>query len=181
MADTKTKTARYISKYRNLTIAVKSSYYKVVEDKRVLVEGKRVVFTEGFFETQDEALMAELESRADFGTAFVRIPENKSVDQMRDAMKTISEKDKLIAEQAAEIERLKLGQAEKGDGSDTSSAGAEDDLDEMNRAGLVQVAETLGLPPESYKVGTKNDAIKEAIRAKRAEVAADGGTGTFDE
>lgn len=180
MATEKTKTARYISKYRNLTIAVKSSYYKVVEDKRVLVEGKRVIFTEGFFETQDEGLMQELEQRADFGTAFVRIPENKSVDQMRDAMKTISEKDKLIAEQAAEIERLKLGQAEKGDGSDTAS-GAGDDLDEMNRAGLVQVAETLGLPPESYKVGTKNDVIKEAIRAKRAEVAASGGQGTFEE
>ena len=180
MATEKTKTARYISKYRNLTIAVKSSYYKVVEDKRVLVEGKRVVFTDGFFETQDEALMQELEQRADFGTAFVRIPDNKSVDQMRDAMKTISEKDRIIAEQAAEIERLKLGKDETGGDADTGS-GTEDDLDTMNRAGLVQVAETLGLPPESYKVGTKNDAIKAAIRAKRAEVAADGGTGTFDE
>jgi len=171
------KTARYISKYRNLTIAVKSAYYKTVEDKRILVDGKRVNFTEGFFETNDENLVKELESRADFGTAFVRIPENKTVDQMREKMKAVDEKERELAAREAELDarEKKIKAAEEGGDLEDGNA----DLEEMNRKELVETAEALGLPPETWKVGTKNVDIAEAIKAKRAETADE--AGSFDE
>lgn len=174
MADSTPKTARYISKYRNLTIAVKSSYYKVVEDKRVLVEGKRVIFTEGFFETNDEALIKELEQRPDFGPggSFILIPENKTTDQMREAMKTIDDKDREIAALKAENEALRLKDSEVGNTKTVEPSDTTDDLAGMKRDELVATAEKLGLAPETYKVGVKNEDIKDLIRKARLDDAA---------
>lgn len=174
MADTKPKTARYFSKYRNLTIVVKSAYYKIVEDKRVLVEGNRVAFTDGAFETTDENLIKELEAREDFGNggAFIRIPENQTTDQMRDAAKIISDKDLEIAKLKAENEALRLKDSEAGNTTTSTTSNSTDDLADLKRDDLVAIAVTLGLEPETYKVGVKNEAIKEAIRARRVDEAA---------
>lgn len=174
MATDTPKTARYISKYRNLTIAVKSAYYKVVEDKRVLVDGKRVLFTEGFFETTDEALIAELEQRPDFGTAFVRIPENKTVDQMREKMKAVDEKERELATREAELDarEKKIKAAEEGgrvDGDEDKNP--QEVTADMKRADLEDIARAEGVTDEEVDGASNKQALVDVITANRAKTA----------
>lgn len=172
MATETPKTARYFSgKYRNLTIAVKSAYYKVIEDKKVLVDGKRVVFVDGYFETNDENLISELEMRSDFNKVFSRIPENKTVDQLRAASKVISEKDKEIAALKAENEALKLGK-EEGGGTEPMKKSDIAPVDEsMKRDDLEAIAEGEGLTADEIEAATNKAQLVEAIEANRAKNA----------
>lgn len=177
MATDTPKTARYISKYRNLTIAVKSAYYKVVEDKRVLVDGKRVLFTEGFFETTDEALIAELEQRPDFGTAFVRIPENKTVDQMREKMKAVDEKERELKAREEELDarEKKIKAAEEGgrvdDDGPAGAEGAPEVTADMKRADLEDIARAEGVTDEEVDAANNKAALVDVITANRAKTA----------
>jgi hypothetical protein len=169
MANETPKTARYFSgKYRNLTIAVKSAYYKVIEDKKVLVDGKRVVFIDGYFETNDENLVSELEARPDFNKVFSRIPENKTVDQLRDSAKVISEKDREIAALKAENEKLKLGKEEGGSTEPLKKEVTPVD-ETMKRADLEAIAEGEGLTADEIEAASNKAELVAAIEANRAK------------
>ena len=144
------------------------------DGKKELVPGHRVVFQQGFFETSEPELIDLLEKRADFGTAFVRVPENKTTEQMHAAMKSSEEKDKEIARLKAELDTANKKLSDQEGGAETTGA---DDLEGMQRPKLIEVAEGLGLPPETWKVGTKNEDIKVAIREARAK----GGDASFEE
>lgn len=181
MAEAKTKTARYISKYRNLTIAVKSAYYKIVEDKRVLVDGKRVIFQDGFFETTDTGLMQELEQRPDFGTAFVRIPENQTVDQMREKMRAVDEKERELKEREAALDarEKRIKEQEEGGSADSDAPVAVNA--DMKRDELEGIAQAEGVPAEEIDAAANKAALVELIEANRKTKAEAGAEGTFDE
>jgi predicted transcriptional regulator len=181
MAEAKTKTARYISKYRNLTIAVKSAYYKIVEDKRVLVDGKRVLFQDGFFETTDADLMKELEQRPDFGTAFVRIPENQTVDQMREKMRAVDEKERELKEREAELDAREKRIKAQEEGSDAGSDGPVAVSEGMKRDELEGIAQAEGVPAEQIDAAANKAALVDLIEANRKTKSEAADKGTFEE
>jgi len=168
MTDTKKPVmARYISGSFKLSLGIKSAYYKEVDGKREIIPGHRVNFEEGMFSTDSEELQAILEKRPEFGTLFIRIPDSESEQETRERMKPITEKEKELKQREAEIERReKLLNDKEGGRTDTSDG---DSLDGMKRDDLVTIAKEMGISPELFRVGIKNEDIKTLILKAREE------------
>lgn len=184
MTEKKAITARYISKYLELGIVRKASYYKEVDGRVVPVLGEKVKFHQGVFETSDPEIMAFLEARPEFGNIFIRVPDNVDAIVHRDEkFKDLDTREKELAEREAEIARKEalLNASEEGartpeNAKDNGAQGeAGDGLEDLNKAGLLEVAEKEGVEDwEAFKrPGVSLDSIREAIRAKRASAPAD--------
>ncbi len=100
MTETKTKEVTFISRSPNQTVTVEPEWVKRSETGRVTehIEGKRVVFEDGRFTTDDPALIDYLRSRPGFGapaapSGFMEIP---------------GEPEPTLAEQTAAISRALL-------------------------------------------------------------------------
>lgn len=180
MANTKApETAKYVSKYRNLTIAIRSSFYKTNADdgKRELVQGLRVVFRDGFFETNEAELIEKLEARPDFKTAFLRVPKNKTTDEMREQMRSLDEKERELKDREADLARREklLKEAEDGRGSGSDADGDDEDLpvvsDKLKRAELEEIARAEGISDEDIENAELKSDLVAVIEAKRADAA----------
>lgn len=167
--------SKYISRRRELRIILKPSYSKEVDGKVVTTPGISARFSDGIFETQDEEIIALLEAHPNFGGGtngeFIKVPENvadlaKERDEKFKDLET-REAELKAREKDLEIREKRIQGSEEGSRAGKPEAG--DGLDEMKRDQLVEIAEKEGLAPEEYKVGVKNTAIVESIRAKRNE------------
>jgi hypothetical protein len=167
MAETK-KTVTFISKSRYLSLGVKSSYYKEVEGKKSLVPGQRVRFEDNRFQTDDEELVKLLESRPEFNTEFVRIPDHETKEQTMEKLKPADQRERELAAREAETARKEKLLDEKDTGRAEGEGVKDISLDGMKREELVNLAKELGIAPELYRVGIKNEAIKALILAEKA-------------
>jgi hypothetical protein len=184
MADTKPKLVRFVSRFREHRIVFRASYNNEVNGRVVTHPGESVRFKEGMYETDDQEIVAFLRSQPDFGQNFYEVPDNvEDVLKHRENTLKSLETRELEAElerRKAEEEGARVQEGEEGSRTSSSEGKTEDDLDSMNRAALVVVAQELKLEPSAYKVGTSNEKIKDAIRTKRAELAKADGAGEED-
>ena len=172
--------SKYISRRRELKIILKPSYNKEVEGKVVTTPGLSVRFADGVYETTDEDIIKALEAHPNFGEGpngeFIKVPDNvgdlvgERAERFKDLEtreKELAERERILAEKEGKIqgneEGAKTGKPEEGDG-----------LEGLKRDQIVEIAEKEGLEPDAYKVGTKNSAIVESIRAKRNEAKTPG-------
>lgn len=164
------KKATYISGSKNLSLGIKSAFYRDEKGQRTLVPGERVRFEEGVYETDSAELQAIMEKRPEFGTLFIRVPDGESEKQTKERMRPMEEKDKEIAKLKAETERLqKLLSKEEGGRSGEDGKTTDVSLDGMKRDELVEIAKELEIAPELYRVGIKNEDIKALILKAREE------------
>lgn len=169
------KTSRFISRFREHRIVFKPSYTNEVHGRVITHPGESIRFAEGMYETSDEDIVNFLRSQPDFGRTFYEVPANVKdlVGHRETALMSLEEREAAVAarERAVQEQEARVGSGEEGARVSKPQGEKTDDLDSMNRAALVVVAESLELPKEAYKVGTTNESIKNAIRAKRAETA----------
>jgi len=165
------KEVTYVSKYFSLRIVMKPSYNTEVGGRVVTHTGESVRFEEGVFKTDDPKLIEALEARPEFGSAFIRVPDDTEAVSHRDEMtKDLETRQKELDEREEDIKRREALIDEGGEAGRTASQGeVSDDLANLRRPALVEIAEGLEIDPSVWKPGTTNESIKEAIRAKRAE------------
>lgn len=177
MAEKKQKPVTYVSKYLALRIVLKSSYNNEVGGRVVTHPGQSVRFVEGAYITEDPAIIASLEARPEFGSIFIRVPDDTEAmahreDWQKDLetrQKELDQKEKDLAEREARINATEEG------GRSASAGEVSDDLVDLGRPALIEVAKSEGVDPSAWKPGTTNDSLIEAIRAKRTEGAGEEG------
>lgn len=126
--ETKSKKARYISKFRFLKLINKSSYSKEVNGRVVVVEGSSIQFNEGLFETSDSVEIKFLDNHPNFGDVFLKI-KDKDIEKARENQfkhLTVKQQEERDEEEKKELEKKALGEGEglpkkKGEGKSKKS------------------------------------------------------------
>lgn len=178
MASEEQKNVRFLSKFHSLKIVRKPIRTREVEGQIVQTDGESIRFSEGAFETSDPEVVDFLMNRPEFESGIIiRVPDN-----VKNLVAHQAEWEKDLEQREADLARREAALAAKeskvsGDeeGARVGNPGAADDLDDLKRPELVQIANELGIPSDQTKVGTTNDAIVQLIRSKRAELAAKSG------
>lgn len=128
---TKTTTARFISKYRELKIVHKSSFTKEVDGRIVYVPGTKIQFTNGAYETSNPEIIEFLEARPEFGKIIQRVPDDVSnFAAQKELSQTLEQREAELAKREAALEKAELKLAK----------------DEPTAKDLRQQAKELGIP-----------------------------------
>ena len=175
MADKKQKPVTYVSKYLALRLILKPSYNTETGGRVITHPGESVRFEEGAFITEDTAIIAALEARPEFGSIFIRVPDDtEAMAHREDWQKDLeTRKEELDTREKELAEReARINENEEG-GRSVSAGEVSDDLVDLGRPALIEVAKDLGIDSSTWKPGTTNDSLIAAIRAKREENAAE--------
>jgi hypothetical protein len=174
--------AKYISRRRELRIVLKPSYNKEVDGRVVTTPGLSARFSDGVYETEDQEIIAALEAHPNFGEGpngeFIKVPDNVGdlVGERAERFKDLETKEKELAAKEKELKEREHRIQGNEEGAKTGKPES-DGLEDLKRDQLVVIAEKEGLLPEQFKVGIKNSAIVESIRAKRNEAKKPGDEG----
>lgn len=96
--------AKFISKYPNHKIVMKSSYAQEVDGRRTIVGGESIQFKNGVYETDDKNVIKFLEDLKAFGRIILRV--DKNLDEVKKKlMMTEKEKEEEAERIAKEKER----------------------------------------------------------------------------
>lgn len=164
------KTARYVSRYAQLRLVLKPAYTSELHGRVVTHPGEDVRFEGGVYETKDPSIIEQLESRNEFGSIFIRVPDDTdSAVHKTEWLKDLETRKKELEDKEAELAKreAKLKEAETGR-TVSNKKEDEDDLDGLKREELVKIAKEVGLEAEDYKVGVKNADIIAKIRKAKA-------------
>lgn len=174
---------KFLSKYRSLKIVRVPVRTREIEGQIVSTDGNKIVFEDGMFETDDQAVVDYLEARPEFKSGvIIRVPGNVKdvLGYQAEREKSLEQREAELAAREAALEKREKGANANEEGSRVGKPDTEiegDGLDAMKRGELVAIADELEIPSEQTKVGTKNADIVALIRAKRAELGQSSGTG----
>lgn len=153
MSNEKAKTVRYISKYGQLRIVLKPTYTSELHGRIVTHAGEDVRFEDGVFSTDKAEVVEALEKRSEFGSIFIRVPDDTDALAHREEkykdietkQKELEEKEKELAIREARLNNDETGRTVSG------VVNVNDGLEALTRDALNELAEEQGIEePEKY-------------------------------
>ena len=99
------KEQKYISKILNLTLINKSAHSKEIEGKVVVVQGSKVVFSDGVYKTSDPVEIKFLDNHNNCGNVFIKVEANDLVKARNEKFEDLESREKKINDKEDEIKR----------------------------------------------------------------------------
>jgi len=170
---TENKTERYVSKYSQLRIVLKPSYTSELNGRVLSHKGEDVQFEGGFYETDNASIIEQLEQRPEFGSIFIKVPSDTkdAVEHRNDMLKDLEDRQK-------DIEAREKALAEKEAKLSNQETGKVDELEDLKRTALNEIAEGLGIDKDVYRPGQSNDKVIKAIKEAQS-VPGEGSEGAY--
>ena len=162
------KSTGYVSKYGQLRIVLKPTYTTEQQGRIITHAGNSVQFENGYYETDNEVIVEALEARPEFGSVFIRVPDDTEAAALREErFANQDEREKELDRREADLaKREALLKSQEAGRTETTPY---DHLETLKRPALNKIAEDLNLDEDLYKVGKSNKDVIEAIREAQDE------------